>query len=1101
MTHLTAPNTAGGRRKRRWRRIGVRVTIGAAVTAAGIAGAALWAVRVLPGMTAAEISRLVDAHVETGAFDFHLDGSVSIDGLLVRPRRQEPLHDNTILRARSVRARFARGSLLRLSPRVTEIHVEDFMLDAQLNLDTGRWNVGSLRIHLPKGEGGRTMPSLDLQRGRLRYCKISGPDAEVVMSVPIEARFGSRGDVEQGYGFEVKTSKLSGGHGASYLRGSWRPGELVVAGGLSSTDIPSLERAWAVDVLAAELTYDANRDYALDLRMKDAHGKQAPEVDTLRFIVPAMADSSGPLATLQRFFARYRPTGMVGSIHVKARGNLDRLLESEVTGRLVCRDVSICDSRFPYRIDHLAGALDFTEATMQANQLSGRHGAVDLRLEGWTRGYGDQRQYQYRVTSANMVLDESLYAALQPDQKRLWDAFQPRGMIAADYRLARNSPTDKRLSVSVELNGVTAAYREFPYPLTELTGRLYFDRESIIVSDIVSGTGGRQISFNGKVTERDTDHPVYYITIDANDIPMDATLGEALPPRYRELYQRFDANGVARMRATVFSTPEAPHAGPVSFRAEVFCDQASVKPAHLPFVLSDVTAEAAITPESLGIRKFRGRYNDRPVTVAGGMQFAKDDALRQCHLRITAERMPLNDETISLLPPSLAQQAAAFRPQGDVNVTAEIRKADGKEQPDYTIALECLGNKVNHKRIEYPLEDVRGTVSIASNGVTLQGVTARPAGLSEPQSAAGVQIDAAVRLMNGGFEKGSFTITARDMPFTSELARALPKRFAQTYRDLAPQGRFDLDATTLRVSTASGNEKSVEFEGRMSLGACHLILSGAQAELAGTVQAQGSYCMGRGLSAGRVRLAAQRLAIRGKTATNLELEAAYDPNTREWSAQDFLGDCGGGKVLGRLEVGNDDDGKPQYLLQVAFNQVDLEQFLRAGRTGEVAEKRYSSGVMNAALSLAAHVGDGSSRRGVCRVDITSMQVGKVSPLANLLSVLRLSEPTAYTFDRMLIDSYIRHNTLLIRTFDMSGRDVAFTGSGRMDLASEDVDLLLTARGRRVATADPSVLQSLTEGLGGAVVRMEVTGKAGAPHVETKTLPLIGDSLKILGTPQ
>ena len=45
-----------------------------------------------------------------------------------------------------------------------------------------------------------------------------------------------------------------------------------------------------------------------------------------------------------------------------------------------------------------------------------------------------------------------------------------------------------------------------------------------------------------------------------------------------------------------------------------------------------------------------------------------------------------------------------------------------------------------------------------------------------------------------------------------------------------------------------------------------------------------------------------------------------------------------------------------------------------------------------------------------------------------------------------------------------------------------------------------MLQALTEGLGGAVVRMEVTGQASDPHVETKALPVIEDSFKILGTP-
>ena len=143
-----------------------------------------------------------------------------------------------------------------------------------------------------------------------------------------------------------------------------------------------------------------------------------------------------------------------------------------------------------------------------------------------------------------------------------------------------------------------------------------------------------------------------------------------------------------------------------------------------------------------------------------------------------------------------------------------------------------------------------------------------------------------------------------------------------------------------------------------------------------------------------------------------------------------------------------------------------------------------------------------------------MQVGKVSPLGNVLSVLRLNEPTDYTFERMQIDSYIQADKLLIAKLDLSGKNTAFTGSGTMDLPTEEVNLTLTARGQRGPKAGPSApgssspihrlwepIQSLTEGLGGAVVRMEITGQASNPRVQTKALPVIEDSLRILGTPE
>jgi hypothetical protein len=102
---------------------------------------------------------------------------------------------------------------------------------------------------------------------------------------------------------------------------------------------------------------------------------------------------------------------------------------------------------------------------------------------------------------------------------------------------------------------------------------------------------------------------------------------------------------------------------------------------------------------------------------------------------------------------------------------------------------------------------------------------------------------------------------------------------------------------------------------------------------------------------------------------------------------------------------------------------------------------------------------------------------------------------------MLVDAYIQDNRVFIRQMDLSGRSLAFNGSGWLDLKTNDLNLTLTARGKRLATKKPSILESLTEGLGRAVVRVEVKGKASDPQVTTRPLPVIGETLEILGTPR
>ncbi|MEN6335339.1 MAG: hypothetical protein ABFE01_13905, partial [Phycisphaerales bacterium] len=1009
-------------------------------------------------------------------------------------------YDNTILRAKDVYARFSRRSLLSLSPRLTELRIEDFVLDVQLDLDSGRWNVGDLRFNRSGGKGRGSNPAVELSGGKLRYSKISGGKAEVVMTVPVEARFGM-GLAHQGYGFEIKTAALSGGYGQSHLSGYWRPGEFAFAGGLSSTDLPSLERAWAVDVLAGQLQYDKNGGYKLDLRMKDLHGKQAPEVGDLQLIGSPDAGQRGPLAGLQRFFARYRPTGTVDSITITANGSLRQLHESEVLGTVVCKDVSICDAKFPYVIDHLKGEIDFTEFGLLLKQLSGKHGDVDVQIDGWARGSGDERQYRYKISTPNMILDEALYAALQPGQKRLWDSFHPNGTVSADYWLVRTSPTDKRSYVSVDLRGVSAAFRDFPYPLTGLTGKLYFDRDSVTATNLVSESGSRRIQLNAKVTGLGTGKAIHYISIDGNDVPLDATLEKALPPQYREMYERMEVDGTADVKARVFTTGDANSVGPMSYHADAVCRSKTLKLEQSPVTLSDVVAEVSVSPKSVTIKQLGGRYGQSRVSVTGGMQLSADARSRQYHASVTARDVPFNDKTIGLLPASLTERLAAFRPEGNVNLRLELQSSDANGPPVYTGDVECLGVKINHRLIPYPLENIRGTISLTRDKLAVKDMTASPVDPCQPKGSAALHVDGSATLDAGGLADASFTVKTQDLQFTKALGESLPREFAAAYRDLSPHGPFDLAMSRLTISRTSGDGMLVEFGGKVGLKGCDLQVSGAAMELAGDIGIEGTYDTQRGLSKGRAALAAERLVIKGRTISQATTEAIYDPNTRMWSADTLLGDCYRGKVLGSLHVRRAEAGGIEYTVQAVMNRVDVQQFLRDGKSAAIVEEPYSGGVMNASLSLGGRTGDLASRRGVCQVDIENMRVGKVSPLRNLLSVLSLSEPTDYTFDRMIIDSYIRQDMLLIRKLDMSGRNVAFTGAGTMTLPGGDLHLMLTARGQRLAAAEPSVFQALTEGLGGAVIRLEVTGKASNPLVETKTLPVIEDSLKILGAPE
>jgi hypothetical protein len=984
--------------------------------------------RALCHIAIGQIAELTNTKITTKSVDFNFDGSVVIEKLVISPYQKQK-YDDTILKAEKVYARFGIVSLLLLRPRLKEIRANDFVFDAQYDLDTGRWNVAALKIKAPKVDSVK-MPIVHLEGGTLQYSKISNGEPKVAISVPLKARFALDEKTEDRYNFEITTATMARGFARSRLTGSWQPGSVTITGGISSADVPELEMTWIIDVLATQLEYDKNNNYSLALTIEGLRSKRNLSLDKFASVGPSFLKKSDLFAALQRFFSRYRPQGQV-DIGLKASGNLGRLNESALAGKVYCKGVSIYDSNFPYVIEQLIGEVDFTESGFELKNLTGRHKDVKLALNGWSKDFGPNWQYQIRITSDNLVLDNDLYEALSPEQKEFWSAFSPSGAAAINYGLYRQSETDYGRILAVKLFGAEAAYRRFPYPLKNLTGELFFDDESIVISDLVSQLNRRKITFSGKVTDRNTDRPIYDALIKANNIPLDSTLAAALPVEQKQLYSDFDMTGLADAEIKIF-TPEQ-GSGPPSFIADVSFKKTSLtvpvfedsnnklesaKLNQLPLTFSDISGNAVFTPVLIRIENLTGWYGESRVSLIGRIWPGKEAEKRGYCLSLAAEQVDLTDDLIGVLPTSLKKIVSRLQPEGKINISTNLNRAGSYDCPDYRLIVDCLGNSVNFEPFPYPLKDITGRLIMTTDSITLEDIT----------------------------------------------------------------------ATAVDNIQAIANTSIVKLNGEMAL--------------ANNGSGNGWFQP----LAGDITLAAEGLKIKGKSLTDLRADISYDLDQQSWVAKNLIADCYGGRLAGKLELKKPGEADLEYVLQVSFDNIDLKQFLLDTIGNSELEiqnskfKGYTSGRMSGSLSVKAAVGEGLPPIGRCRLAISDIQVGKLSPLVRLLQ-LKLTESEQFAFDRMLVDSYINNNRLFLKRVDLAGEDLAFTGSGGMDLKSRNVDLVLFARGHRLATAEPSVLQSLAEGLGGAVVRMEITGNVYEPHVETRTLPVIGDSLQILGTPR
>ena len=1059
----------------------------------------LWLFFILAGralchIALSQIAELTNTKIKTESVNFHTDGSVLIKELVISPYEKRD-DDDTILKAQTVYARFSLRSLFLLRPRLKVIDVNDFAFNAQYDLDTGWWNLSALTIKPPKGTSGK-MPRIHLKAGTLQYSKISDGQVKVALSIPLNAIFRLDEETQKGHGFEMTTATMFHGNGQSRLTGFWRPGYIEITGGISSVDVPELEMAWIIEKsLAAELKYDRDNDFSLKLRIDDLHSKRSPALNKLALIGPAFLEKSGPFAALQKFFNQYQPYGRI-DLDLDASGNLNRLSESTLSGEVYCKDVAFCYYKFPYTVKNLDGRIDFTKNSVTLSNLKGKHGDVELFFNGRSWDFGPDWKYQVRIKSDNIALDNDLYSVLSTKQKESWSAFSPNGFAAIDYQLNRRSQIDHERKLAVELRGAEAVYRRFPYPLKNLTGRLFFEHDNIIFSDVVSQASECKITINGEVVNNTDSNSVYDVSVKVNNVPLDSALEASLPTGQRKLYNKIHPAGLADGSIEISGRGYEP----ADFTADLSFKKASLISDRFSLPVSDISANAVFKPDSITVKDFSGSYGDGSVKMAGRIWQDRESRQSCYQLSLNFEQIMLNDDLFGFVPESLKEIVTELKPQGKLNLVVDLNKESPVIPPDYRIAMDCLGDSADFPQLPFPLKDITGSLSITKDSVTLEEIAATlDDNISATEDNSTIKLNGIIDLADNSFSSAFFkNISAKDIFLDECLATFLPKHIRSLSDGLAPSGRFDMDFKDVRISPADDGQKSVDFTGDVTFKNCSFKLSDAETELDAVLKIKGIYNTGQGLSNCRATVDGGTLRIQGKSFTNLKADIFYDPDLRRWSTEDLIADYYGGKSIGKFEL-QQPAGKPsEYLLQVVFDNVDLQQFLSDTKSREVAENRYTSGRMDGSLSVNAIIGDSSSRLGVCKLTMRDMQVGQLSPLGKLLQVLKLNEPKDFAFDQMFVDSYIRRNDLLVKKLDLSGQAVAFYGSGLMDLKTRNVDLVLTARGRRLATDDPSVWQSLTEGLGRAVIKMKVTGDFYDPDVQTEALPVIRETLKILG---
>jgi hypothetical protein len=731
------------------------------------------------------------------------------------------------------------------------------------------------------------------------------------------------------------------------------------------------------------------------------------------------------------------------------------------------------------------------------------------------------------------------FAALQ----RFFNQYQPSGTVSIDLQACGNF---ERLSKStlvgkVYCKDISICDRNFPYPIRQLTGRIDLTENGVVLNNLCGRHGNTEVTFNGW-SEDFGPNWKYQIRITSDNMVLDNDLYEALSAKQKKCWSAFSPNGLAAIdyRITRRSRSDEEEI------LEVKLLGVEAAYSHFPYPLKKLSGRLVFTRDSMIVSDVISQVNNCKIILNGKITaYSTDRPI--CDISVKANNVPLDSTLASILSEGevdfynrLASGRShgfditgladadikIFTPEQNFSPTSYIAEIDLKKA-----SLSCVLHIEEADDFHLVISDISAKTIATPELIQIEDFTGR---YNQASISLSGQIWSGDKIQKPRY---NLLLNVEQTELNDEINSLLPQQLKRIISELQPVGKVNLTASLNKTGngdypdyeiTVDCPGNSINFEpfaypvkeitGRLTITNNAITLEDITATAAdntlltsntSTVKINGRVMLSedvssRGhleLSSGDINFTADNLRIGGKSITSLKADAYYDPSRRSWMAKNLVADCYGGTLAGKFELKRSAEADLEYILQVGFDNIDVNQFLSGTNPGEASCNDQTTGKMSGVLSIAGRTGEHLPYIGRCRLLITDMQLGKLSPLTKLLYVLKLTEPKDFAFERMLIDSYIKHNGLFIKQFDLSGRAVAFNGSGRIDLQSRNADLVLFARGRRLVTSEPSILQSLTEGIGQGVVRMEVAGNVYDPRIKATTLPVINEAVKILVAPR
>ena len=866
---------------------------------------------------------------------------------------------------------------------------------------------------------------------------------------------------------------------------------------------------------------------------------------------------------VREIYQRFTPVGrcrMRLELHRPAASADGAPVRPVVTGYIDVLEGTFKLDRFPYPVRNARGRLLLRyDRLAQQDQLlienlrglgiaGGPNEQSQMTINGTVGPLTSHAGFDITVAGTNVSNEPALIAALPEAARDTIAAFDParhgKGVVAdgtslilsfgGDFVARVMRPPGPRqrwdFQVDLRLREMNGAFEAFPYPLVDATGNVTVFRDHVEIREArtsrqinaeAASLADADVSFSGNVYwDRRAGDPAGPppIRVDLNvlgeNVPTDAAMLGALPPKAVEQLSALGVGGVADFSARVFTDEK------LDLRWDVGLDLKDGRfwPETGTFNLSDARGRVRILPERVELAGLTGRRGDGTLTIDGSVELNEGGV---SDARVSAKGVTLDAATYDLLPLAAKDAWNWLRPAGTTDAVITYRgptallwgsdeervaAAQGAE-PEYEVLLRPQGASALPQSFPYALQNVRGEIKIVPGRIEITELTADHV-TGDNQPTARLALTGNGELGSGEDDRTIWRLRPKitNAPLDEALLTALPQGLRKTIESLSARGMVSaefqrLDITTHPVQAAPVPPASapasaealstldVDFAVQVTTADASLDAGAPLTGVQGSLSVSGKYRRGE-LDELAGAFAAEHFTIRGRSGKDLSGILMLPSGSDVLTIDNIEAQLAEGQLAGssKLFFGQAPDEPTRYSVQMAVREADIRQLIgeQPGRAADF------SGHMTARLDLEGTFDQPASRRGRGEVIVQGQKLYDLPLVLGLLQVTTLALPLAEPFKEASAGFSIDGQKVIFDRIALQAADMTMTGQGTLNFETQKVDLSFTT-----SSASWAAIPLLGDFMGVArneLLRINVRGTLQSPEVSGSTLPTITSTI-------